>query len=151
MLTAAAPVIATSGPWTLGVLIGIPLCIAAVIASIALAIWLEDKILLGGIPIALVIAGVILFPFNSAYLQYRSVDGTVATVDSRLVQTGSGDSRSINERYVVVFEGSDQQFGIDDTRAAAIEPGENITIACIKEWQYAATDGYVCRWSGGGA
>lgn len=81
------------------------------------------------------------FPYEKAYHAYIETAGTVETIDSRLLPSGDG----MEEKFVVRFEGSQQEYGCLDTRCALVEPGDYLVLACIKDWDYNATDGYDCK------
>ena len=52
----------------------------------------------------------------------------------------------MEEKFVVRYEdGGGQQFGCTDTRCASVKPGDTLTLACKRAWEWAATDGYDCR------
>jgi hypothetical protein len=157
IVSAAGPHIADHGRWTLGVLIGLPFCGLAVLVALAVVgfgIWMmfNDEPLWGAATVAgtlvgtAVLAVLVIFlgywPLSSSYHQYREVDGTVSQVSSRLV---AGD-KSTNQKFIVTLDGSTQQFGVDDTRAALLKPGDAVTLSCIKSYQYGAQFGYDCNW-----
>ena len=141
-------VVASSGPWTLGVLIGVPvfvIILAAILIFAGLAFREgEDVIGVGAVFASLAVVGLALwafFPYSSEYHQWRPVSGTVQAVSHRLISTGD---KTMSERYVVKIDG--QPFGVDDTRAGLLKPGDHVDLACKKEWQYAAESGWACRW-----
>jgi len=161
--------IAETGPWTLPVYIAPPLILLGLAACVygvrkglerrrkyaapdryglkqferGEGTWLAAGCAVSALT-TVVIAAISFFPYGAEYHQWRAVSGTVAAVDSRLVTQGSS---SLSERFVVTFEGSSQPFAIDDTRAATVRPGDDLTIACKREWVYASVDGYGCRWA----
>lgn len=45
----------------------------------------------------------------------------------------------------MTFKGDDQQYGCIDTRCAGIEVGDDLSLSCIRKWEWAATGGYDCR------
>jgi hypothetical protein len=153
--------IADSGTWSLGVLVGLPLfallLIALVIGGILLIrfdrrVGSYDR----GIPKALGIGSLITaalvavtmvtpagyYPFSAEYHQWREASGTVVKIDKRLISSGKD---SMEDKFVVRFEGDGQQFGCDDTRCAGVEVGDSLTLSCKRAWQYTGTDGYDCR------
>lgn len=146
--------ISSSGPWSLGILIAMPLGILFTIVFLwgAFMIRRNDRrnnddifypVGLGLIVLALIsaICTVCLsFPYNSEYHQWRPVSGTVQQVSSRLV----GSGKTVNQRFVVLING--QPFGVDDTRASLLKPGDHVDLVCKKEWQYAAKSGWGCNW-----
>lgn len=83
-----------------------------------------------------------MYPWTAAYHAYQPVSGTVATIDSRIVS--AGDDGGSEQKYVVTFAGNPQPYGVIDTRAAAVRPGDHLEIACVRRWQQAGTDGYDC-------
>lgn len=74
------------------------------------------------------------------------VTGQVDRIEKRLVSGGD----SMEEKYVVLFEGNRQEYRVDDTRAALVKSGDELTVACKRQWQWASTHGYECRWIGVG-
>lgn len=93
-----------------------------------------------GIPIA----ALGFYPFNMAYHSYRPVSGVVEKIDSRFISTGS---KSTETKFVVKFAGDSQLYGCTDTRCANTKPGERLSLACIRVWQYAGVDGYDCKYN----
>lgn len=153
--------IAPEGPWSLGTLIWLPIAAVIVLVCVGLA-WAGIRYALKadgyddpveGFALAVCAAvtaltiaggtGFGMWPYDSEYHQWRTVSGEVEQVSKRLV--GSGDS-GMSERFVVVIAG--QPFGVDDTRASLIEVGQDVTLSCKREWQYAAQSGWGCRWNG---
>lgn len=151
--------VSDTGPWSLGTLIAFPigvLCILLLIVAVVFAAYKRSNssqydrdafnMLLVFSSIALLLAAVatagLMFPYNSEFHQWRHVSGTVDKVGSRVISTGES---SISQRFVVVIDG--QPFGVDDTRASLLKPGDHVDLACKKEWQYAADSGWGCRWA----
>jgi hypothetical protein len=153
-------VITDHGPWSLGVLIGLPVVVIIVLAAIGGAglslAWAARQrssyasregavlawVFLGVALITVAVAAWLFYPYEAEYHQWREVSGTVETVDSRLLPSGD----AVQEKFVVRFEGDRQEFGVEDTRAALLEPGDQLTVTCKRAWQFAGTDGYDCRW-----
>lgn len=146
--------IGDSGPWTLGILIAMPLGVMFTLACLvgAYALHRHDRhsgeYIFLPFGIMLIVAALFCalgtafgsFPFNSEYHQWRPVSGTVQQVSSRLV----GSGKTVNQRFVVLING--QPFGVDDTRASLLKPGDHVDLVCKKEWQYAAKSGWGCNW-----
>jgi len=141
--------------WSLGVRIGLPILLLLLAAGITIWIWvgrLEGyeadfnrrafRWISGiGIGLTVVIGAVSFYPYKAEYHQWQPVSGTVAKVDKRLIGNGKG----MEEKFVVVFVGSGQQYGCNDTRCASVRPGDSLTITCKRTWQFAGTDGYDCN------
>ena len=147
---AAGPQIAGDGVWSLGVLIGLPLGVLIVVLLLGLTVWMayENEIRLSLSMLALAAGGVIMigwamYPYSNEYHQFRAVSGTVERIDKRLISSGD----SMQDKFVVRFEGSDLQFGCDDTRCSQVDPGDALELSCKREWQYTGTDGYNCRFT----
>jgi hypothetical protein len=147
---ASAPV-SSSGPWSLGVLIGLPVLIVVTLLLVGFAAFAfsesEVGIAVGTLFAAVVILGIAAsplgyYPYDSEYHQWRTVHGTVQTVSSRMIAA----DKAMSQRFVVQIDG--QPFGIDDTRASLIKAGDTVTLRCKREWQYAADSGWACRWGG---
>ena len=146
--------------FTLGVFIGLPIAGLFIFGFLLAGGWLrkisEDaddfdrgplKALgwgftaLGVFIILCVVGG--YFPYGNQYHQFQPKYGTVTSIDKRLV---SSSSSSMEEKYVVTFEGSKQQYACMDTRCATIEVGDDLSLSCIREFEYSATDGWDCRY-----
>ena len=156
----AATPISESGPWSLGTLIGLPVGILLTLVGafiiFRLTAWIhlnpnaieysEVRVLRLGVVAATIVAAAAtlggMYPYSSEYHQWRDVSGTVEAVDKRLVSAGEG----MAERYVLTIDG--QPFGVDDTRAATVSEGDDVNLRCKREWVYASTDGWGCRWHG---
>lgn len=82
-----------------------------------------------------------MYPWQAEYHQWRPVTGVVATTDSRLLAAGDG---STEQKFVVTFVDNPIQYGVLDTRAASVRPGDRLDISCVRRWQQAGTDGYDC-------
>lgn len=83
-----------------------------------------------------------MYPWKSEYHHWVPKSGTVARVDSRLVSDGD---KSMQTKFVVMFSGDDQQYGVLDTRAAGVKTGDRMTVTCVRIWQFSGTDGYDCN------
>lgn len=140
------------GP-TLGAYVGIPLLVLGALITLALL----AAVIVGDIDIkipagiflvcALLIMGIgvaAYYPFGSEWHSNYRVTGTVQETNKRLIADGD----SMSERYVLNIDG--KPFGVDDTRASLVKPGDKVTLICNKEWQYAAEAGWACRWGGKG-
>ena len=159
--------IAPTGPWTLGTLIGFPvgllILVALVVASVIFTprgiAYLrttestgydsrgEVKLILVLLNLAIVAAVVLIvasmYPFSAEYHQIRTVHGAVQEVGHRQISDGN----SMSERYVLVIDG--RPFGVDDTRASVVKPGDVVTLGCTREFEYSSEPGWACRWQGG--
>jgi hypothetical protein len=85
-----------------------------------------------------------MYPWKAEYHEWRPVSGVVETIDSRLVASGNGDG-SMEDKFVVTFKGNPQEYGVLDTRAAAVKPGDTLTITCVRRWQWSGSHGYDCN------
>lgn len=121
-------------------------CALAVLVGAAIA-FLEDT-LLGflTIVVALVIAfitqiGFMVVGYNSDYLAYKPITGTVEQIASRQIADGKG----MSQRFV--FKISGQEYGVDDTRAALVKEGDTVSLNCTKQFVWGSTNnGYACNW-----
>jgi hypothetical protein len=144
---------------TSGTIIGIVvLCIAALLALIGIALiisaifgssWDSEErgiwggILVGGATILAIfpIVGFSVVGWNSDYMAYHTVSGKVDQVASRQIADGKG----MSQRYVFTIAG--QPYGVDDTRAALVKPGDAVTLNCTREFVWGSTNnGYACNW-----
>lgn len=105
----------------------------------ALGLWL-----LGVVALAATTVGTWwgMYPWKTEYHHWTPVAGVVDTVDSRLVSTGD---KTMEDKFVVKFRGGDAQYGVLDTRAAGLKPGDKLTITCVRQYQWAGTHGYDCN------
>jgi hypothetical protein len=83
-----------------------------------------------------------MYPWKAEYHQWRPVSGVVESADSRLMPAGDG---SMEQKFVVSFKDNPQQYGVLDTRAAAVRPGDRLTITCVRRWQWSGAHGYDCN------
>lgn len=139
--------------WSLGVLIGLPVlalilvaCLAATIKGISVVRngdgegWLLVGLGVGLGLFAIVVAAFGYWPYKAEYHQWRTVQGVVQDVNKRLI----AEDKSMSERYVFKIDGT--PYGVDDTRASLVKPGDTVRLSCKREWQYASASGWACRW-----
>lgn len=155
----AQPAVA-GAQWTLGVKIGLPFAIFGALALLVSAVvfiawWINESDRLTAlvtVPLSLVVLGLYTggiiwayWPLQAQYHQYRTVSGTVQTVANRLVS--AGDKGGSNQKFVVTLIGGSQQYGIEDTRAALLKPGDRVDLRCIRKYDYGSNNaGYDCKW-----
>jgi hypothetical protein len=83
-----------------------------------------------------------MYPWKAEYHQWRPVSGVVETVDSRILPAGES---SMEQKFVVRFKGNLQQYGVLDTRAAGVKPGDVLSVACVRRWQWSGAHGFDCN------
>lgn len=83
-----------------------------------------------------------LYPFEAAYHRWAPVSGTVAEAGAYLV----GADDKFHQVAVITLEGVAGELRCEDSRCALLEPGDRVTLRCVKDWSYAATDGRQCSW-----
>lgn len=131
----------------------VSMIVCAIVFVLALPIaWLaaENRAQRIGYPLVVLLVGALaavgfwwgMFPWKAEYHHWTPVSGVVDTVDSRLVSTGE---KSMEDKFVVKFVGGDAQYGVLDTRAAGLKPGDKLTITCVRQYQWAGTHGYDCN------
>jgi hypothetical protein len=143
---------------TSGTIIGIVmLCVAAVLLVAAVIAWIGTSIEVfygdlsvpfGGMAFvaALILAafpivGFSLVGWNSDYMAFHRVSGTVQQIASRQIADGKG----MSQRFVVTIAG--QPYAIDDTRAALLKVGDSVSLDCTREFVWGSTNnGYACNW-----
>jgi heme/copper-type cytochrome/quinol oxidase subunit 2 len=91
--------------------------------------------------VTLGISAWVFFPYSMEYHQFRHVEGNVQDVQSRFL----GDGKSTSQNYAVRLTEDGQTYRCDDSRCSLLKPGDHISLWCIREWQYASTSGYRCR------
>lgn len=102
----------------------------------------------GGIALALITVGCwwwsMAFTLSGDYHSWNVKEGEVEKVAKRIVSADDG----ISERYVVTIDG--QPYGVDDTRAALVEVGDQVSLRCKKDYQWGVpreAHGWSCRWN----
>lgn len=143
--------------WTLAVKVGLPVICVLGLFLIAAAIWMIYAFatfsrwsMLATVPVSLLFLGgavvlalIAYWPLHAEYHQYRTVTGQVEQVSSRFV--GSGDGT--DQKFVVQLKGMPQPYGVKDTRAALLKPGDDVTLRCIRIYDYGSNNaGYDCKW-----
>lgn len=95
-----------------------------------------------GLPMFILpLVGLMLVGFNGDYLTYHPVNGKVSAVASRMIS----DGKAMSTRYVFQING--QAYGVDDTRAALVKPGDTVNLNCTKEFVWGSTsNGWACNW-----
>lgn len=128
------------------------LCLGAVVLG-AFGVYERDRTGWAGVAGGILGAAVVLgcwwwgmaFTLSSDYHAWNVKEGKVDRVAKRLVSTGD---KGVGERYVVTIDG--QPYGIDDTRAALVRPGDTVSLRCKKDFQWGVpreAHGWVCRWN----
>jgi len=144
--------------WSINFLIGLPLLILLIIALIVgtafmfrayrndVNSWGRDGMLLAfaiglGLVTVIVIAVTAggFYPYEKEYHAYVKKVGTVESVSKRLLPSGD----AMQEKFVVHYTDG-REFGCEDTRCALVKPGDRLVLACIRKWDYQASDGYDC-------
>ena len=87
------------------------------------------------------IIGLSLVGFSGDYMAYKPVSGQVEQIASRQIASG----KAMETRYVFQIDG--EPYGVDDTRAALVKSGDNVSLNCVKEFVWGSTNnGYACNW-----
>jgi hypothetical protein len=143
---------------SIGLIVAFPLMILIILAFIGLGIWFkkhkwgrfdEGMGIYGpwicwGLALFFVLGtAYVMFPYKAEYHQWQDVSGTVSSTNSRFL--AASDGKSTEQKFVLTFEGSDQQFGCNDTRCATLREGDWAKIACKRTFQFFSTPGYDCR------
>ena len=102
-------------------------------------LWMARGLIASVVIVVAFTAGA-LFPWEKPYHYFETYSGPVAEIEARLLADGDG----MSEKFAVRFEGSTQEYGCEDTRCALVQPGDTLTLRCIKVWEYSGTDGYDC-------
>ncbi|GAB3156407.1 hypothetical protein GCM10027258_62800 [Amycolatopsis stemonae] len=137
---------------TLGAIFGMVACALVFLLALPLSFFIaENRRERVGYPLVVLIAGAVvagafwwgMYPWKSEYHHWNPVSGVVDTVDSRRVATG--DQGATEDKFVVTFRGNPQQYGVLDTRAAGVKPGDTLSITCKRAYQWSGTHGYDCN------
>lgn len=139
---------------TVGLLVGLPVTIILLICClIAYVVFRSSRssydkqnawYALLAAAVVLLIAGIAFWPWKHDYHFYVDKQGRVEHIGSRFLTDSDGNR---NQRYVLNING--QPYGVDDTRAASVNVGDEVLIRCRKDHQWfnpLESDGYVCRW-----
>jgi hypothetical protein len=105
--------------------------------------WIESgSIALFAIPMFILpLIGLSLVGFSGDYMAYKPVSGQVEQIASRQIASG----KAMETRYVFQING--EPYGVDDTRAALVKSGDNVSLNCVKEFVWGSTNnGYACNW-----
>lgn len=141
-----------SASWSIGYLVGWPVWVILLVA-IAIVAWafFSDDEPAAGLGWTAAFIGTLIFmlspwglyPTGGAdYHKWSPKSGEVESVNKRLVSK----DKSMEEKYVIVFKGSPQEYGVEDTRAALIQSGDKVVVKCKRHYQWGSTPGYNCRW-----
>lgn len=147
---------------SIGLIVTLPLMILLIIGCIILAIWAKKRdwgdvydggmlqfgLFWGGLGMAvLLFLGTLygMFPWTYHYHSWQHISGTVTSSNSRFLTSGSGDSKSVDQKFVLTFQGSNQQYGCNDTRCATAKKGDWVEITCKPTFQIFGTPGYDCN------
>ena len=121
------------------------ICVAAFIFGLYLGKHSDGRYFTIGASVSaviiLILYGIFWFPFHGEYHQYQKIQGTVETVNKRLVSSGES---SMEEKLVVTYD-SGIQVGCLDTRCASLKAGDTLTMNCIRRYEWFSTSGYDCR------
>lgn len=145
--------------WSTGMLIGLPILVFLIVLFIFFSVFLFVMAHKGRVDgeefaaramgtfcavIALILVVSTLngfYPYDSSYHKWVEVSGTVQSVGSGNISDGN----SMSTRFVVKIDGQD--YGVDDTRAALLKPGDAVDLKCKKEYVYASEAGWACNWN----
>lgn len=108
--------------------------------EVGLGRWL-GRLCLASIIVVVLGTAYALYPYSDQYHEWRHISGTVSSTNSRFL---AGD-HGTNQKFVITFAGSDQQFGCNDTRCATVREGDDLTITCKRSFQWFGTPGYDCN------
>lgn len=83
------------------------------------------------------------FPYDMQYHQFTRVDGRVESVQMRFL----GANGATTQNFAIRLAGGGT-YRCDDSRCALVKAGDTVQMWCIREWQYASTPGWACRFDG---
>jgi hypothetical protein len=144
-----------SDSWSLGWVVGGPIAIVTLLVLLVVVIACfafdeEGGGIIGGLFFGLIGTALLAFfltpwgfyPFGgSDFHKYKVKSGEVSQISKRLVPSGD----SMEEKIVVRFAGSNQEYGITDTRAALVEKGDAVIIKCKKSYDFGSIPGFDCK------
>lgn len=145
--------------WSLGTLIWMPIFVILLIICLVITVgafvwWRRNWDSYGsddalGFSIGAAIVAVLLiagtawgmWPYKTEYHKWIETSGTVEQIESRIMATDSGPT----ERYVVTLDNGNIR-SCDDSRCTQIEEGDELTLMCKRDWQWAGEHGYSCNY-----
>lgn len=142
-----------NGAWLPSVWLGLPaialgvlLCAFLTVLALRKAHDGEEAVMMALLPVIGLLGLTIgpafgYWPYKGDYHRLQPVTGVVASVDSRFLAAS---------QYVIVTYREGATVRCDDSRCAAIRPGETLRLLCTKEFQYGAVNGWGCRWGSNG-
>lgn len=83
-----------------------------------------------------------MYPYDMQYHRFTHVEGTVEAVEARMLADGNGGT---SQNFAVRFKESGDTYRCDDSRCSLLKEGDWLSLWCIREWQYASTSGWGCR------
>lgn len=102
--------------------------------------------------VAGLIGTIVAWPFSGQYHRYQPLGGTVASISSRLIASGTQNGGS-TQKFVLTFaggtsaDGSRPALGCNDTRCSAVKVGDKVMLMCERSYQWnAPTQGWDCNW-----
>ena len=88
-----------------------------------------------------------MWPWKAEFHRWQEVNGHVETVSSRFLP---GANSGTEQKFVVVLDSHPgQPYAIQDTRAALLRKGDQVSLRCKRTYQYQSDSGWDCRWNGG--
>lgn len=141
---------------SIGVLVGLPFAALLFFGFVALAIWASRTpadiwssfprkpvvwVLSIVAVFTLAVTAFSFYPFSGEYHSWQKISGTVTSTNSRFLAARGG----ADQKFVVTFNGSGQQFGCNDTRCSTVRKGDELTITCKRTFQWFGTPGYDCN------
>jgi hypothetical protein len=130
----------------------LPLCVGALaigltVAIVGAVVWRRDGdpgSFWGGcaaVVVTVIVTGVLMWPWQLEYHQWRSVGGTVDAVNppAWIMTLGS------EQRFAVRLQGDGQEYSCVDVRCALLKRGDHVEMMCKRKWQYAGTPGDECE------
>lgn len=142
---------------SMGWMIGWPIWIVGLLILLVFAVacmWAAEGdfgITALGVVLALVFVGLTVLMFSpfgmyptggSDFHKWKPKQGEVTNVGKRLVSSGKD---SMEDKIVITFKGSNQQYGVTDTRAALVKEGDTLVLKCKKAYDWGSIPGYDCK------
>lgn len=88
--------------------------------------------------------GMMLPPYDASFYRTYQITGEVTDVQAAF----AGDEGTISQSFVVEVEGISDLITSDDQRFRTIEEGDEVTLACSKEFRYFQAPWFDCAFGG---
>lgn len=129
-------------PWIW--IVPVILIVLLVLAVLSFAAYMEGVAILlffCALILAAFYFGLILPPYDGTYYQTYRVTGELVTLESAF----SGDEGTMSQVFVAEVDGVDYLIRSDDQRFRTLDVGDDVRLACTKQFEYFVEPWLECR------